>query len=130
MLIKNSTQPIRSSIAKRAIRTAKYYIERRLTLEEIAKELGVSKTTVYCDLRKYLPEIDPELYKQVKIILEAKGAERYIKSGERMAKYAIRSKKNEAAGSPTDGVRRGDTGSPTDGVWRGGDSGSPTEEPS
>ena len=48
----------------------------------IAKEFGVSKSTVHKDLTERLPEINPDLANQVKHILEYHKSIRHLRGGE------------------------------------------------
>ncbi|SET25158.1 putative DeoR family transcriptional regulator, stage III sporulation protein D [Salinibacillus kushneri] len=47
----------------------------------IAKEFGVSKSTVHKDLTERLPEINPELWKEVKEILTYHKSIRHLRGG-------------------------------------------------
>jgi len=69
-------------IKDRAIRIGEYVIESRKTVRKIAKEFGVSKSTVHKDLTERLPEINPELANRVKEILEYHKAIRHLRGGE------------------------------------------------
>ena len=69
-------------IKERTIRIGKYVVETRKTVRMIAKEFGVSKSTVHKDLTERLPEINPELANQVKEILEYHKAIRHLRGGE------------------------------------------------
>ncbi len=66
---------------ERARRLAEYVIEHRGTVRAAARRFGVSKSTVHKDLRERLPEWDPELYRQVRVILDENKAERHIRGG-------------------------------------------------
>ena len=57
-------------IKERTIRIGRCVVETRHTVRTIAKEFGVSKSTVHKDLTERLPEINPDLANQVKTILE------------------------------------------------------------
>lgn len=69
-------------IKERTIRIGEYIIETRKTVRVIAKEFGVSKSTVHKDLTERLPEINPELANQVKLILDHHKAIRHLRGGE------------------------------------------------
>ncbi|MEW9677963.1 sporulation transcriptional regulator SpoIIID [Lentibacillus sp. L22] len=69
-------------IKERTIRIGKYVVETRKTVRMIAKEFGVSKSTVHKDLTERLPEIHPELANQVKDILEYHKSIRHLRGGE------------------------------------------------
>ena len=69
-------------IKERTIKIGKYIVETRKTVRVIAKEFGVSKSTVHKDLTERLPEINPELASKVKEILEYHKSVRHLRGGE------------------------------------------------
>lgn len=69
-------------IKERTIKIGNYVVETKKTVRVIAKEFGVSKSTVHKDLTERLPEINPELAKRVKKILEHHKAIRHLRGGE------------------------------------------------
>ena len=69
-------------IKERTIRIGRCMVETRNTVRTIAKEFGVSKSTVHKDLTERLPEINPELASQVKSILEYHKSVRHLRGGE------------------------------------------------
>lgn len=69
-------------IKERTIKIGKYIVETRKTVRVIAKEFGVSKSTVHKDLTERLPEINPELATLVKDILDYHKSIRHLRGGE------------------------------------------------
>lgn len=69
-------------IKERTIKIGRYIVETRKTVRTIAKEFGVSKSTVHKDLTERLPEINPELANEVKKILEYHKSVRHLRGGE------------------------------------------------
>ncbi|PKR77762.1 sporulation transcriptional regulator SpoIIID [Halalkalibacillus sediminis] len=69
-------------IKERTIKIAKYLLETKKTVRVIAKEFGVSKSTVHKDLTERLPTINPMLFKEVKKVLEYHKSIRHIRGGE------------------------------------------------
>ena len=69
-------------IKERTIKIGRSIVETRQTVRTIAKEFGVSKSTVHKDLTERLPEINPELASQVKSILEYHKSIRHLRGGE------------------------------------------------
>ena len=69
-------------IKERTIKIGRCIVETRKTVRTIAKEFGVSKSTVHKDLTERLPEINPELAQQVKLILEYHKSVRHLRGGE------------------------------------------------
>ncbi|TQS72182.1 sporulation transcriptional regulator SpoIIID [Ornithinibacillus gellani] len=85
-------------IKERTIRIGEHVVETRKTVRMIAKEFGVSKSTVHKDLTERLPEINPELAAQVKEILEYHKSIRHLRGGEATRK---KYKLENAAAEPT-----------------------------
>jgi putative DeoR family transcriptional regulator (stage III sporulation protein D) len=69
-------------IKERTIKIGRCIVETRNTVRTIAKEFGVSKSTVHKDLTERLPEINPDLANQVKTILEYHKSIRHLRGGE------------------------------------------------
>jgi len=85
-------------IKERTLKIGKYVVETRKTVRTIAKEFGVSKSTVHKDLTERLPELNPELAAQVKEILEYHKAIRHLRGGEATRKkYKLDGQKKDAA---------------------------------
>ena len=70
------------SIEERCVILAKYLIDNRSTVRAVAKEFGVSKSTVHKDVTQVLKSVDANLYNRVKEILEINKSERHIRGGE------------------------------------------------
>lgn len=66
---------------ERAILAAEYIIENGATVRAAAKEFGVSKSTVHKDVSERLMHINPNLYREVKVVLEKNKQERHIRGG-------------------------------------------------
>jgi putative DeoR family transcriptional regulator (stage III sporulation protein D) len=69
-------------IKERTIKIGRSIVETKHTVRTIAKEFGVSKSTVHKDLTERLPEINPDLADQVKHILEYHKSIRHLRGGE------------------------------------------------
>lgn len=59
----------------------RYITENKTTVRAAAKNFGISKSTVHKDVSERLRAEDPELYAQVKDILEINKQERHIRGG-------------------------------------------------
>ena len=84
------------TIEERAVELAHYIIESKDTVRGAAKRYGISKSTVHKDVSERLIKIQPQLYSEVKKILEKNKQERHIRGG--MAtkkKYEEIARKNE-----------------------------------
>lgn len=69
-------------IKERTLKIGEYIVETRNTVRTIAREFGVSKSTVHKDLTERLPEINPDLANRVKEILEYHKSIRHLRGGE------------------------------------------------
>lgn len=68
-------------VEERAVELGEYIIENKTTVRGAAKKFGVSKSTVHKDVSQRLKYVDPQLYRQVKQILEINKAQRHIRGG-------------------------------------------------
>ena len=69
------------TIEQRACTLAVYVIETGATVRAAAKHFGISKSTVHKDLQQRLPKCNPQLYAQVRKILDLNKMERHIRGG-------------------------------------------------
>lgn len=69
------------SIEERAISLAHYIIDSKDTVRGAAKKFGISKSTVHKDVSERLKKINPNLAKEVRIILDENKAERHMRGG-------------------------------------------------
>ena len=69
------------TIEKRACELAVYMIETGATVRSAARHFGISKSTVHKDLSFRLPRVNPQLYCQVRKILDQNKQERHIRGG-------------------------------------------------
>lgn len=68
-------------IEERAQKLGVYMIENNTTVRAAASVFGVSKSTVHKDLTERLRRINPNLFEQVRVVLEQNKAERHIRGG-------------------------------------------------
>lgn len=66
---------------QRAVMLGRYIVESKGTVRSAAGHFGISKSTVHKDVSERLSREDPELYAQVKNILEINKQERHIRGG-------------------------------------------------
>lgn len=71
-----------SLITKRVIDEAKYMLDTKKTIREIAKIFNVSKSTVHKDLHERLFDIDYDLFYKIDGILKYHIDIRHIRGGE------------------------------------------------
>lgn len=70
------------TIEERCVILAKYLIDNKSTVRAVAKEFGISKSTVHKDVTQILKKVDVKLYNDVKDVLEVNKKERHIRGGE------------------------------------------------
>lgn len=68
-------------VEQRAIELAEYIVENKTTVRAAAKKFGISKSTVHNDVSSRLRKLNPELYNDVRKILDINKAERHIRGG-------------------------------------------------
>ena len=68
-------------VEERAIELGEYIIEHKATVRGAAKKFGISKSTVHKDVSERLKKLNPQLYVEVKHILEINKAQRHIRGG-------------------------------------------------
>ena len=67
---------------ERSVMLGEYMLSHKATVRATAREFGISKSTVHKDSSTdRLPEASPQLYKQVKELLEENKRERHIRGG-------------------------------------------------
>jgi putative DeoR family transcriptional regulator (stage III sporulation protein D) len=93
-------------IKERTLRIGEYIVETKNTVRTIAKEFGVSKSTVHKDLTERLPDISPELAERVKEILEYHKSIRHLRGGE-ATKKKYRKDESKRKMSKSVGVEKG-----------------------
>ncbi len=69
-------------IINRVLEEGQYMIDTEKTVREIAKNFGISKSTIHKDLRERLLEIDTDMYEKVSRILQYHMDIRHIRGGE------------------------------------------------
>lgn len=72
---------MRNEVEQRAVELAEYIIENKSTVRAAAKKFGVSKSTVFVDVSERLKKFNPELYCDVRKILDINKVERHIRGG-------------------------------------------------
>jgi putative DeoR family transcriptional regulator (stage III sporulation protein D) len=82
-------------IKERTIKIGRHIVETRKTVRVIAKEFGVSKSTVHKDLTERLPIINPELASEVKSVLDYHKSIRHLRGGEATRLKYRKSEKGE-----------------------------------
>ena len=73
--------PLKDYIEERAIEIAGYIIETNATVRQTAKKFGVSKSTVHKDVTDRLLQINPQLAREARKVLDYNKQERHIRGG-------------------------------------------------
>jgi putative DeoR family transcriptional regulator (stage III sporulation protein D) len=73
---------LHDQLHERAILIGEYIVLSGATTRETGRHFGVSKNTVFRDVRNRLPNIDPELARQAQAILEEHKSVRHLRGGE------------------------------------------------
>ena len=68
-------------VADRAVMLGEYILDTGATVRATAKVFKISKSTVHKDVTERLSHDNPQLYKQVKAVLEKNKQERHIRGG-------------------------------------------------
>ena len=71
------------AIRRRVLYQAKVMLENQLTVREVAKIIGLSKSTIHKDLTEKLKLIDEELYDEIAVLLEYNKNIRHIRGGQK-----------------------------------------------
>ena len=72
---------MREQTVDRAVILGEYIIETGATVRACAKIFKISKSTVHKDVTERLRKDNPQLYKEVKRVLEKNKQERHIRGG-------------------------------------------------
>ncbi|MBR5320850.1 MAG: sporulation transcriptional regulator SpoIIID [Clostridia bacterium] len=68
-------------VEERATMLGEYIVKNKTTVRATAKAFGISKSTVHMDVAQRLVRYDPQLYCQVRKILDINKEERHIRGG-------------------------------------------------
>lgn len=73
---------MRGAVEERATLLGQYIVESGATVRATAKKFHISKSTVHKDVAERLRTVSPQLYVQVKSVLEINKAQRHIRGGQ------------------------------------------------
>ena len=68
-------------VEERAVELAEYIVENKTTVRAAANQFGFSKSTVHMDVARRLRTVNPQLYSEVREILDINKAQRHIRGG-------------------------------------------------
>lgn len=67
---------------ERAILVARYIIKNKATVRDAGKAFSISKSTAHKDITTRLQKLNPELYLEVRQVLDTNKLERHIRGGD------------------------------------------------
>ncbi len=72
---------MKGAYEERSVELGEYIIQSGATVRATAKAFNISKSTVHKDVSERLKTIEPQLYAEVKKVLDINKAERHIRGG-------------------------------------------------
>jgi len=72
---------MKGAVEERAVELGEYILEHKTTVRGAAAKFHVSKSTVHKDVAERLRSVNPQLYGEVKQILDINKAQRHIRGG-------------------------------------------------
>ena len=72
---------MKGAVEERAVELGEYIIENNATVRAAAKKFHISKSTVHKDVSDRLRVVNPQLYHQVRGVLDINQAQRHIRGG-------------------------------------------------
>lgn len=69
-------------VEERAVELGEYILQNNATVRSAAKRFHISKSTVHKDVSERLQAVNPQLYGQVRHVLEVNKAQRHIRGGQ------------------------------------------------
>lgn len=69
-------------VEERAVELGEYILQNGATVRAAAKRFHISKSTVHKDVSERLQVVNPQLYGQVRHVLEVNKAQRHIRGGQ------------------------------------------------
>ncbi len=72
---------LKNIVEERAVELGEYIVENKATVRATAKQFGVSKSTVHMDVSKRLERVNPQLFLEVRQVLDVNKAQRHIRGG-------------------------------------------------
>ncbi len=72
---------MKGAVEERAVELGEYIIEHNATVRAAAQKFHVSKSTVHKDVSDRLQSVNPQLYGQVRQVLDVNKAQRHIRGG-------------------------------------------------
>lgn len=90
---------MKEAMEERVIELGEYILENQTTVRAAARKFHISKSTVHKDVSERLRKVSPQLYGQVRMVLEVNKAQRHIRGG-----IATREKYRSERAEQSDGL--------------------------
>jgi len=75
-------ESMKGVVEERAVELGEYILQNNATVRAAAKRFHISKSTVHKDVAERLQTVNPQLYGQVRHVLEVNKAQRHIRGGQ------------------------------------------------
>lgn len=72
---------MKGAVEERAVELGEYIVEHNATVRAAAGQFHISKSTVHKDVSDRLKKVNPQLYGQVRKVLDVNKAQRHIRGG-------------------------------------------------
>ena len=72
---------LKGAVEERAVELGEYIVEHNATVRAAAGKFHISKSTVHKDVANRLQMVNPQLYGQVRKVLDVNKAQRHIRGG-------------------------------------------------
>ena len=72
---------MKGAVEERAIELGEFILQNKATVRAAAKRFHISKSTVHKDVSDRLRRVNPQLYSEVREILDVNKAQRHIRGG-------------------------------------------------
>ncbi|MDR2647628.1 MAG: sporulation transcriptional regulator SpoIIID [Oscillospiraceae bacterium] len=72
---------MKGNVEERAVELGAYIVENQATVRAAAKRFNISKSTVHMDVSSRLARLNPQLYTQVRKVLDINKSQRHIRGG-------------------------------------------------
>ncbi len=72
---------MKGAVEERAVELGEYILQNKATVRAAAKRFHISKSTVHKDVSDRLRRVNPQLYSEVREILDVNKAQRHIRGG-------------------------------------------------
>ncbi|MBQ1950851.1 MAG: sporulation transcriptional regulator SpoIIID [Clostridia bacterium] len=72
---------MKGAVEERAIELGEFILQNKATVRAAARKFHISKSTVHKDVAERLQTVNPQLYGEVRHVLEVNKAQRHIRGG-------------------------------------------------